>query len=255
MKVFILVLYFIGVIVPGVQAASPPDHLILINVATNQLSYFENGNYVRTFPVSTGKKATPTPEGKFMIANKYKNKKYHRKKIEGGAWNNPLGTRWMGLDYKEYGIHGTNKEHSVGTYESNGCIRMNDRNIQWLYDRVPLHTRVIIKSFYGSAEITAHQLGYRVTSWNGESIKDERVGRLRLIDRTTLYWRDPNGQFIPVQQVMPNEVYPVMSHNGAGVYHVGGNLYILDPAKEDVRYEQIPTYIIVNQYKRKQGVL
>jgi hypothetical protein len=256
LKGFLFFLYIVLAIVPGAQAAAESsDHLILINVATNQLSYFENGIYMKTFPVSTGKKQTPTPEGKFLIANKYKNKKYNRKQIPGGARNNPLGTRWMGLNYKEYAIHGTNKEGSVGTHESNGCIRMNDRNIQWLYDRVPLHTKVVIAKFYGSAELTAHRFGYRVISWNGKVMQDKQVGRLRLIDRTTLFWQDPNGQFIPVQKAMPNETYPVLSHNGAGVYHVGNNLYIIDPARQTVTYEQLPTYIIVNQYKRKQGVL
>ncbi|UOY94577.1 L,D-transpeptidase [Ectobacillus sp. JY-23] len=254
-KLRVLFILIMVLLLPIEVRAALPDHLILINIETNQLSYFENGNYIRTFPVSTGKKETPTPEGKFLIANKYKNKKYHRKKIEGGAWNNPLGTRWMGLNYKEYGIHGTNKEHSVGTYESNGCIRMNDRNIQWLYDRVPLHTRVIIKRFYISPEMMAHTMGYRVTSWSGKQVQSHQIGRIRLIDRTMLYWRDLNGTYYPIKQVMPNETYAVFSHDGAGTYHIGSGFYIIDKVQEDSVYEQIPNHILVNQYKRKQGVL
>lgn len=55
---------------------------------------------MKTFPITTGRDSTPTPEGNFCIITKYKNKEYHRKKIPGGAPNNPLGTRWLGLDKK-----------------------------------------------------------------------------------------------------------------------------------------------------------
>ncbi|MFX3630471.1 MAG: L,D-transpeptidase [Ectobacillus sp.] len=243
------ILYF-----PAPSFAAEPDRLILINLATNQLSYFENGQYMRTFPISSGKKQTPTPEGKFTVINKYKNKRYNRKNIEGGALNNPLGTRWMGLNYKEYAIHGTNRESTIGSYESNGCIRMNDRNIQWLYDRIPLRTKVVITKFYGSAEQAAHRFGYRVISWNGEKVEENQVGKLLTIDRTKLYWQEPNGQLIVVQTVMPNQVHPVFSHNGKGTYYIGNNLYIVDPFHESVKYTQVPDYIIANQYKRQRGI-
>jgi hypothetical protein len=206
------------------------------------------------FSISTGKLQTPTPEGEFWIVNKYRNKDYHRKDIRGGAPNNPLGTRWLGLNYKEYAIHGTNKAYSIGRYESNGCIRMNNRNIEWLYERIPLRTKVVITKFYGPVELTAHRLGYRVTSWNGQLVGEDQVGRLRIIDRIPLYWRDPNGELQPIQTVMPNELYPVISHNGLGTYYVGNNFYIVDTSHEDVRYEQVPRRIIVNQYKRSKEV-
>lgn len=239
---------------PYAKAAAEADHLILINLAVNQLSFFENGHYVRTFPISSGKPKTPTPEGTFCVINKYKNKKYHRKNIPGGAPNNPLGTRWLGLNEKEYAIHGTSKEWSIGTYESNGCIRMHNRDVQWLYDRVPLRTKVIMAKFYESPEYAAHRYGYRITSWNGQPVQEEQVGRLLAIDKTLMYWKEPHGQLIPVQEVLPNQKLAVFSHNGQGLYDLGNNFYILDRMGKSTRYEQVPIHIIANQYKRKYNV-
>ena len=72
---FVILLFFI---LP-VSAFANTDHLILVNLTTNQLSFFENGNYTKTFPVTTGRDRTPTPEGNFCIITKFKNKEYHRK--------------------------------------------------------------------------------------------------------------------------------------------------------------------------------
>lgn len=230
------------------------DHLILINLTTNQLSFFENGNYVKMFPIATGKRATPTPEGTFCIINKYKNKGYHRKNIPGGAPNNPLGTRWLGLNEKEYAIHGTNRGESIGRKVSNGCIRMHNRDIQWLYERVSVQTKVIISQFHTSSEYAAHQLGYRVVSWNGRIVEENQIGMLNLVDRLNVYWQEPNGKFTKVKTALPNERYAVYSRGKDGVYDIGNRFYIVDKTGERIRYEQVPTSILSNIYKRKYNV-
>lgn len=76
---FIAILFFC---LPA-SAFANTDHLILVNLTTNQLSFFEDGNYTRTFPITTGRDSTPTPEGNFCIISKYKNKDYHRKNSWG----------------------------------------------------------------------------------------------------------------------------------------------------------------------------
>ncbi|MEH6891020.1 L,D-transpeptidase [Bacillus sp. JJ864] len=248
-----LIFLFFFLYVP-ITFAEKADHLLLINLTTNQLSFFENGNYIRTFPITTGKKITPTPEGTFCIINKYKNKEYHRKNIPGGAPNNPLGTRWMGLNKNEYAIHGTNREWTIGRRESNGCIRMYDRDIQWLYERIPLQTKVIITHFHTSPEYAAHQFGYRVVSWSGRILEEEQIGKITTIDQTKIYWQEPNGQFTEILTVLPNEVYPVYSQGKNGLYYIGNNLYIMDEKEMTVKYEQLPYSILSNIYKRKYEV-
>jgi hypothetical protein len=41
-------------------------------------------------------------------------------------------------------LHGTPHKASIGTAATHGCIRLRDEDIQWLYDMVPVGTRVYI---------------------------------------------------------------------------------------------------------------
>lgn len=131
---------------------------------------------------------------------------------------------------------------------------MHDRDIQWLYDRVQLQTKVIISCFHTSPEYEANKLGYRVVSWNGRKIEEEQIGVLTLVDRADIYWQEPNGQLTKVKTVLPNERYPVYSKRKDGIYYIGNNSYIIDETGEKIRYEQIPSSILSNIYKRKYNV-
>jgi lipoprotein-anchoring transpeptidase ErfK/SrfK len=65
--------------------------------------------------------------------------------IPGGAPNNPMGARAIGLGpEKEYGIHGTNRPDSIGTAASSGCFRMHNSDVIDLYSRVSLGTPVVV---------------------------------------------------------------------------------------------------------------
>jgi L,D-transpeptidase catalytic domain len=44
-----------------------------------------------------------------------------------------VGTRWMGLSQKGYGIHGTNEPRSIGKAASHGCIRMGQKDLEDLF--------------------------------------------------------------------------------------------------------------------------
>jgi hypothetical protein len=47
--------------------------------------------------------------------------------------DNPVGTRWVGLTLKGYGIHGTNAPGSIGRAASHGCIRLRNRDMERLF--------------------------------------------------------------------------------------------------------------------------
>jgi lipoprotein-anchoring transpeptidase ErfK/SrfK len=65
--------------------------------------------------------------------------------IEGGAPNNPMGAAAMVLAGGQYAIHGTNRPDSIGGFVSYGCIRMHNKDILKLYDRVRVGTRVVVQ--------------------------------------------------------------------------------------------------------------
>ncbi len=73
----------------------------------------------------------------------------HYAKYAGGVPGgraNPLGARALYL-YRDgvdtyYRIHGTDAPETIGSYVSNGCIRMLNAHVIDLYDRVSLGTKV-----------------------------------------------------------------------------------------------------------------
>ncbi|HHN68221.1 MAG TPA: L,D-transpeptidase [Thermopetrobacter sp.] len=79
-------------------------------------------------------------------------KQYGRRlpeKIEGGDPKNPLGIRALYL-YQNgrdtlYRIHGTNEPWTIGRNVSSGCIRMRNKDVADLFDRVRKGAKVIVK--------------------------------------------------------------------------------------------------------------
>lgn len=118
-----------------VQRSNPslPHTNIRIARQTRQLTLFNGNTPLRQYPIGIGKPATPTPLGNFSIALKVMN--------PGGV----LGTRWLGLNFDAYGIHGTNRPWLIGQMVSNGCIRMHNANVEELYTLVHIGTTVFIR--------------------------------------------------------------------------------------------------------------
>lgn len=108
--------------------------LIVIDVKTRILVLYQNDEEIKRYPVAVGKSETPTPLGEWNVVHK------------GVGWGSGFGTRWMGLNvpWGIYGIHGTNKPYSIGTYASHGCIRMFNSDVEKLYPMIPLGTPVKI---------------------------------------------------------------------------------------------------------------
>jgi L,D-transpeptidase ErfK/SrfK len=130
----------VGVSRPSTAASKPlPEGEIYLEVDTEvaELRVWVGGSVWKTYPVAVGKWATLTPVGEWKIMDKgYES---------GGAF----GTRWMALDvpWGGYGIHGTNRPWSIGTYASLGCVRMFNEDIEELYELVPIGTRVVIAGY------------------------------------------------------------------------------------------------------------
>lgn len=131
---------------PRAPIVGEEELYLAIHKKRHQLHVVMNGQVLYAFPVATGR-GDLTPEGEFRIVTKVHKPYYMRKKIAGGHPDNPLGTRWMGLSidggYK-YGIHGTNRPWSIGLSASSGCIRMRNKDVEYLYRHIPLKTRVLI---------------------------------------------------------------------------------------------------------------
>jgi lipoprotein-anchoring transpeptidase ErfK/SrfK len=68
---------------------------------------------------------------------------YLPRMMAGGA-GNPLGARALYLGKTLYRIHGTNQPSTIGSNVSSGCIRLLNEDIEDLYSRVQVGTRVVV---------------------------------------------------------------------------------------------------------------
>jgi lipoprotein-anchoring transpeptidase ErfK/SrfK len=61
-----------------------------------------------------------------------------------GGIDNPLGARAIYLGSSMYRIHGSNEPETIGAAVSSGCIRMTNRDVVDLADRVKVGTKVVV---------------------------------------------------------------------------------------------------------------
>ncbi|MFG1478517.1 L,D-transpeptidase [Xanthobacter sp. V4C-4] len=61
-----------------------------------------------------------------------------------GGPGNPMGARALYLGGTIYRIHGTNEPQTIGKFVSSGCIRMLNSDVEDLFDRANVGTKVVI---------------------------------------------------------------------------------------------------------------
>jgi hypothetical protein len=113
---------------------SAPTRRIVVSIEDRKLALVEDGQVKKVYTVAVGKPSTPSPVGTFTIERRVQNPTYHHdgKTVLPGP-GNPVGTRWMGLSIRGYGIHGTNEPKSIGNAASHGCIRMAKADLEEFY--------------------------------------------------------------------------------------------------------------------------
>lgn len=123
--------------------SSKTDYLIWVNLERQILTVFMgrqgSWGYVNTFPVATGKNATPTPTVEHEITGVTK-------------WVTSTYTcSPVLLLYDGYALHnqpvspsGKITDTTIGKPASAGCIRMLQKDINWVYSYCPVGTNVVI---------------------------------------------------------------------------------------------------------------
>jgi len=118
-------------------AETAPTRRLMVNIPARKIVLVEDGKVVKMYSVAVGKKSTPSPSGSFHIASHVVKPTYsHAGKVVGPGPANPVGTRWMSIGFKGYGIHGTNHPESIGHAASHGCIRMRNHDVEELFELV-----------------------------------------------------------------------------------------------------------------------
>jgi L,D-transpeptidase ErfK/SrfK len=138
-----------------------PRKDIVLNLANMRLFYYPKKapNTLYTFPVGIGRQGWSSPIGVTSIVDKQANPVWHvppsiqREHAEKGdilpqnvrsGPDNPLGYYAMRLGFPSYLIHGTNKPYGIGMQISHGCIQLYPEDIETLFNKVAVGTKVRI---------------------------------------------------------------------------------------------------------------
>jgi lipoprotein-anchoring transpeptidase ErfK/SrfK len=116
-----------------------------VDKSQNTLILKANEEFFKAYTVATGRDNS-TPTGVFKIVNKLENPTWFKagKVIPAGNGENILGSRWLGLSVRGYGIHGTTDPASLGKQVTDGCVRMSNSDVEELYKIVALNCEVTI---------------------------------------------------------------------------------------------------------------
>jgi lipoprotein-anchoring transpeptidase ErfK/SrfK len=140
--------------VTGEKLAARYPTVLTVDRSGFRISLFKKLKRVQTYPIAVGQAGLETPAGLYKIQNKAVNPAWHvpnsawagslaGQVIPGGAPNNPIKARWLGVA-DGVGVHGTDARGSIGSNASHGCIRMLIEDVEKLYDEVPIGTPIFI---------------------------------------------------------------------------------------------------------------
>ena len=160
------------------QSEAIPSRIVVVSIPDRQLAVIENGSVIGRFAIAVGTPESPSPTGTFRIVSRVANPTYyHPGTVIPSGKDNPVGTRWLGLSQKGYGIHGTNAPGSIGRAASHGCIRLRNREMEQLFalvrigDSVEIHDERderITQVFGGGEEETVVAESESVSATSGQ---------------------------------------------------------------------------------------
>ncbi|EFC56476.1 ErfK/YbiS/YcfS/YnhG [Enterobacter cancerogenus ATCC 35316] len=131
---------------------------IVVNVAEMRLYYYPPGsNTVEVLPIGIGQAGRETPrnwvtaverkqDGPTWTPTPNTRREYAKEGKTLPAFvpagpDNPMGLYAIYIG-RLYAIHGTNSNFGIGLRVSQGCIRLRNADIKYLFDNVPVGTRV-----------------------------------------------------------------------------------------------------------------
>ena len=149
---------------PGDKLRVPLDPVhTRVDLSARFLLYYHGEEVVSAWPVTIGKDGRTIP-GEYVVGkNKQRNPAWWYQKsgyepvaadadphgrgfITNDHPENPLGSRWIPWDgTRGLGYHGTNDEESIGDEASQGCIRLRNRDVEELYDILPVGSSILVQ--------------------------------------------------------------------------------------------------------------
>jgi lipoprotein-anchoring transpeptidase ErfK/SrfK len=122
------------------------DKLIEVNVVSKQMYLYDKGQLAKTYPISAGAPATPTPIGQFKIYQKLAIQDMRGFNANGSKYFQPH-VHWINYFLPGgYAVHG-NYWRPLSWFgavnSSHGCVSLPDDQAKEVYDWAPIGTTVI----------------------------------------------------------------------------------------------------------------
>jgi lipoprotein-anchoring transpeptidase ErfK/SrfK len=135
------------ILVPNVITPHPPPvSKIVVDKSDRSVSAVDaEGKVIAFYPATIGSRHDPLPIGSWKVTGvhldpvfNYNPKLFwdadpsHSKATIAAGPNNPVGSVWIGLTKKHYGIHGAPEPSTIGKTQSHGCIRLTNWDAEQL---------------------------------------------------------------------------------------------------------------------------
>lgn len=130
---------------------------ILVDITSRALHYWsEDQSIYKLYPTSVPLSEELTRKGRTEVVQKVTNPSWRptpemKKRnpewpdvVQGGAPDNPLGSRALYLSWTYYRIHGTHDTRKIGRRSSNGCVGLYNEHIQELFELAQVGTQVLL---------------------------------------------------------------------------------------------------------------
>lgn len=130
--------------------ATRTETRLLLNLKKRRVFVYQVQKIIASYPGAIGRRGWETPTGQFRVIQMVREPVWEHPltgQLVPSGKNNPLGARWLGFwtDGENFiGFHGTPPENLIGRAVCHGCVRMRDRDIKALFEKVQIGTSVIV---------------------------------------------------------------------------------------------------------------
>lgn len=142
-----------GPVAPNVKTST--GWIALADDATHQISWWKDGKFLKSMPISMGSNAHPTPNGVYHLKERYRDMY-----MDSSTYGVPVDSAEGYRTYVEYAtrmswdgifIHAApwSLAQQGKSNVSHGCINVSTENGKWVFNTIPKDTPIVVRGTVG----------------------------------------------------------------------------------------------------------
>lgn len=142
--------------VPKMPVLSGKNVRVVVDLSEHRLTvYTDEGQVERVYPVASGAWGTPTDLGVKVVYDKVADPSPIAWSLWPESRGGAFGTRMLDLSWYDAAsgaswgsgeeLHGTYARNSIGSNASHGCVRMQNEDVEWVYQNLDIGDIVVIQ--------------------------------------------------------------------------------------------------------------